>query len=258
MISVLITNYNKSKFLKKTLKSVILNRHKNYEIILFDDASTDSSLKVLKQFKNIKLIRNKKKIYKSPALNQINGILECFKISKGNLICLLDGDDCFTKKKLKLIEKNLNNRNIDCIFNLPKERKKRFYPRIKDKCHSIWPTIIPTSCISFKRNFFIKFLKLLEKKKYKNLEIDARLTIFSKFYLDQFNIIPNKLTFYGFDIHGITSSIKKFSIKWWIRRYEAFQYLRFILKMRKKPFKASIDYYLTCFIFFACKNFQTK
>ena len=102
MISVLITNYNKSKFLKKSLKSVISNRYKKYEIILFDDASTDSSLKVIKQFKNIKLIRNKKKIYKSPALNQINGILECFKISKGNLICLLDGDDCFTKKKIKI------------------------------------------------------------------------------------------------------------------------------------------------------------
>ena len=67
MISVLITNYNKSKFIKRSLKSVISNRYKNYEIILFDDASTDNSLKILKQFKNIKLITNKKKINKSPA-----------------------------------------------------------------------------------------------------------------------------------------------------------------------------------------------
>ena len=61
MISVLITNYNKSKFIKRSLKSVISNRYKNYEIILFDDASTDNSLKILKQFKDIKLITNKKK-----------------------------------------------------------------------------------------------------------------------------------------------------------------------------------------------------
>ena len=92
-------------------------------------------------------------------------------------------------------------------------------------------------------------MRFLEKKKYENLEIDARLTIFSKFYLDQFNVIPNKLTFYGFDIHGITSRVKKFSIIWWIRRYEAFQYLKFILRKKKKPFKVSLDYYLTCFIF---------
>ena len=78
MIGILITNYNKSKFLKKTIKSLKINSYKNYEIILFDDASTDDSLVKLKEFRNIKLIKNKKK-YKSSVLNQINGIIECFK-----------------------------------------------------------------------------------------------------------------------------------------------------------------------------------
>ena len=35
---------------------------------------------------------------KIPSLG-IYGILQCFKISKGSKICLLDGDDSFTKKK---------------------------------------------------------------------------------------------------------------------------------------------------------------
>ena len=55
------------------------------------------------------------------------------------------------------------------------------------------------------------------------------------------------------DPNGITSEIKKFSIRWWIRRYEAFKYLQFILKKRKKSFKTSLDYYLTCFIFWSHK-----
>ncbi|PDH19046.1 MAG: hypothetical protein CNA95_00105 [Pelagibacterales bacterium MED-G41] len=256
MISILITNYNKSKFLRKTIKSLKINRYKNYEIILFDDASTDDSLKKLKEFKNIKLIKNKKKKYKSPALNQINGILKCFKKSKGNLICLLDGDDCFSKNKLSLIHKTLGDKNFDCVFNLPKLNKKKFIFNEKNrKNYSIWPTIIPTSCISFKRSFFKKFLKLIEKNKYENLEIDARLTIFSKFFLNQFNLIPIRLTYYSIDPNGITSKIKKLSIRWWIRRYEAFKYLEFILKKRKKPFKPSLDYYLTCFIFWTQKFF---
>ncbi len=61
MISILITNYNKSQFLDKTIKSLKLNNFKNYEIILFDDASTDNSLNILKKFNNVKLIKNKKK-----------------------------------------------------------------------------------------------------------------------------------------------------------------------------------------------------
>ena len=62
MISILITNYNKSQFLDKTIKSLKLNNFKNYEIILFDDASTDNSLNILKKFNNVKLIKKKKNI----------------------------------------------------------------------------------------------------------------------------------------------------------------------------------------------------
>ena len=87
------------------------------------------------------------------------------------------------KKKLIFINRKLNEKNIDCIFHLPKDSKKRFYLKDKNVNYSIWPTIIPTSCISFKRIFFIKFLKFLKRNDYENLEIDARLTIFSKFYL---------------------------------------------------------------------------
>ena len=102
-ISILITNYNKSKFLKKSLDSLKKQNYKNFEIIIFDDCSTDNSLKIIKKFKKINLITNKKKKFISPALNQINGILKCFKKSKGKIICLMDADDYFKKDKLKLI-----------------------------------------------------------------------------------------------------------------------------------------------------------
>ena len=51
-ISVLITNYNKSQFLFKTLRSVCNQNFKNYEIILYDDASSDNSIEIIKKFKN--------------------------------------------------------------------------------------------------------------------------------------------------------------------------------------------------------------
>ena len=61
MISVLITNYNKANFLKQTINSLKKSNFKNFEIIVFDDSSKDNSLVILKKFKNIKLIQNKKK-----------------------------------------------------------------------------------------------------------------------------------------------------------------------------------------------------
>ena len=120
--------------------------------------------------------------------------------------------------------------------------------------YSVWPTIFPTSCISFKRTFFIKFAKYLEKNKYKNLEIDARLTIFSKFFFNKYDIINKKLTFYSYDNEGITSNIKKFSRIWWIRRREAFIYLKYIMKKKNLFFTKSIDYYVTFIISYFVKS----
>ena len=62
LISILITNFNKEKFLKNCLNSVYRQNLKNFEIILFDYCSNDNSLKIIKKNKRIKLILNKKKI----------------------------------------------------------------------------------------------------------------------------------------------------------------------------------------------------
>ena len=116
----MITNFNKDKFLKKTLSSIVNQNFKNYEIILFDDASTDNSLAIIKKFKKVKLIKNLNvNNSKSPPLNQVKGIIEAFKLSKGNIVCLLDSDDIYTKNKLKRIHSYFKiNVNKKFVVNL--------------------------------------------------------------------------------------------------------------------------------------------
>ena len=84
--SVLITNFNKEKFLIRTLNSCKNQNFKGKEVIIFDDCSTDNSLSVIKKFKNFKLIKNKKKMFKSGPLNQIYAISRMIKASKGEII----------------------------------------------------------------------------------------------------------------------------------------------------------------------------
>ena len=62
-VSILMTSYNKSKYLAKSIKSCVYQNYKNKEILIFDDCSKDNSRQILKSFKkkNLFIKYNKKK-----------------------------------------------------------------------------------------------------------------------------------------------------------------------------------------------------
>ena len=128
--SILITNFNKSYYLKKMVNSCLNQTFKKKEILIYDDCSSDDSIKILDKFKKkIKIIRNKKKRFKSGPLNQINGIIELIQRSQGEIIFFLDSDDFFKKKKLeKLIQIFKKNKNLNFIQDTP------FLSNQKKKC----------------------------------------------------------------------------------------------------------------------------
>ena len=233
---------------KEVLVNSILNQsYKNYEVIVFDDKSTDNSIKIIKKFSKVKIIRNKRKKTSFPSINQMNALIKSFKKSKGDIICLLDADDLFEKNKLSKIKTYFNNyHQANSVYNFPKAKKNKF--RFIKRQRNIWPTIFPTSCISIRRKSFKVFLKFIKKKEFPNLEIDARFTIFSKFYNDEYNLIKDKLTTYNDDNEGITSNVSKYSFNWWLRRKQAFQYMDFILHLKKRKSNFSYDRLITNFI----------
>ena len=99
----MISTYNKCKFIKKTIRSCLNQKYSNYEIIIVDTQSTDGTDKIINYFSNLKRIRfyKIKRKYRNSPLNQIEAIKYGLSKSKGEIICLLDGDDLFKKKKIK-------------------------------------------------------------------------------------------------------------------------------------------------------------
>ena len=78
--SILISSFNKGKYINKCINSCLNQREKDYEVILFDNYSTDNTSEVLKKYKTTRRIRifKKKKISNSSALNQIDLIKNAF------------------------------------------------------------------------------------------------------------------------------------------------------------------------------------
>ena len=78
--SIVIANYNNAKFINECINSLNSQTYKNLEIIFFDDNSSDSSLDIIKQFSNVKIIENKIQS-KFASINQLNAFKKTFEIS---------------------------------------------------------------------------------------------------------------------------------------------------------------------------------
>ena len=93
MISIILPVYNNEKTLKDVLNSLIININRKDELIIINDASTDTSNQIIKSFikkyssYNIKLIINKKRSGIAKSLNK--GIDKATR----KYIARIDGDD---------------------------------------------------------------------------------------------------------------------------------------------------------------------
>ena len=64
LVSVLVVNYNKKRYIYRCLRSLELQTYKKFEVIFFDDKSLDGSIHEVKNFfkkLNIRLIVNNKR-----------------------------------------------------------------------------------------------------------------------------------------------------------------------------------------------------
>jgi len=99
LISIIIPFYQKKNYIEQTIKSIVKQSQKNFELILVYDDPDKSDLpyvlKVLKDIKRKTIIINKKNIGAGPSRNI--AILK----AKGEFIAFIDADDVWKKHKLK-------------------------------------------------------------------------------------------------------------------------------------------------------------
>lgn len=107
-ISVIMSAYNGQRYLKESIDSILSQTFKNFEFIIVDDGSTDSSLKIISEYaerdNRIKVIKNQNNMGLVKSLNK------AIKAVRGEYIARQDADDFSEKDRLELqlkfLEKN--------------------------------------------------------------------------------------------------------------------------------------------------------
>ncbi|USD29084.1 glycosyltransferase family 2 protein [Pseudoalteromonas sp. SCSIO 43201] len=99
LVSVVMPAYNSEKYIAKSIESVIAQTYQNWELLITDDRSSDSTQKIAEQYcatdKRIKLFVNKENAGAGVARN--NSIMH----AKGRYIAFLDSDDLWLTTKLE-------------------------------------------------------------------------------------------------------------------------------------------------------------
>lgn len=130
LVSILLPVYNCAPFLSSAIESILNQTYKNFEVIIIDDGSTDTSLEIIKQYatadQRIKFLSRANK-------GLVKTINEMVALAKGDYIARMDGDDISLPSRIeRQLEKITSEENIilvGCWIKLFGERCETWHYR---------------------------------------------------------------------------------------------------------------------------------
>jgi hypothetical protein len=96
-VSVVIGSYNGERFLRPAIESILNQTFRDFELIVIDDCSTDSTLQILEAFRDerMRVVRNQRNLGIAETFN--NGIA----VAGGEYVALQDHDDVSLPTRLE-------------------------------------------------------------------------------------------------------------------------------------------------------------
>lgn len=218
LFSIIIPVYNKRPHISRSIKSVLNQTYKNYEIILINDNSTDGSLEEIEKYKDKRI-----KVYhrKTRGPGGYAGRNLGIEKAEGNWIAFLDADDEWSMDYLQQIKDGIVNhpsvKMISCSWLISYGNKSKMNPYHTENSnkgehyYDVWsylqsqsPTwtgtvVIQADVLKISKGFDISYrheadqelwLRLLYEQKIKALYIPYKGAIYHK---DSINTVTSSM-----------------------------------------------------------------
>ncbi len=249
-VSIIIPAHNEEKVIKSTIENILAVDYTNYELLIVDDRSDDSTAEVLKELN----AENPKIKYYIRCKNAFPGksavMNEAFSMTQGDIICIFDADariepDFFKKILPYMAEPEVGAVQARKIIN---NREINFLTRCQDNEY-ILDTHFQTGRDSIKgavelrgNGQLIKRKALVDIDGWNNFTITDDLDISTRLHLSGWDIrFAEEVNVYEEGITGFLALLRQRRrwIEGSIRRY--LDYSLEILTSKKIPLRVSID-----------------
>jgi glycosyltransferase involved in cell wall biosynthesis len=103
-VSVIMPAYNSEKYVAEAIQSILSQTFRDFELIIVNDASPDSSDKIIKKFKDKRIRYFRRKYNKGKCHSNNFGI----KKARGKYLMIFDSDDIMVKCKIEVLSRILD------------------------------------------------------------------------------------------------------------------------------------------------------
>jgi glycosyltransferase involved in cell wall biosynthesis len=140
LVSIITPTFNSEKYIQETIKSVQGQSYKNWEMIITDDGSTDTTMRILSRLSSED---NRIKVYRfdenrGPAKSRNNSI----RVACGRYLTFLDGDDLWKPNFIENCLEFLKEKNTEFVFSS--------YHRVDQNLNPLLSDFIVSDCVSYK------------------------------------------------------------------------------------------------------------
>ena len=161
-ITFLITVYNEAETLRKAVQDVLAIEYQNKEIIIIDNASTDGSQDIIKEFKSIKSILRKQN------LGYGSTIMEGLSISDSDYVYVHNSDLEYDPQNAIEMMEYAEKYDLDVVLGSRLNNKYNVFKNLKKN-----PAFLASYLTTFLINFLYgkKFSDIIGSKLYKSKKI---------------------------------------------------------------------------------------
>ncbi len=112
LVSIILPTYNRAMLLPRAIDSVLAQTYQNWELIIWNDGSTDNTDDVLENFKDKRV-----NFYQDDNRGKSYALNQGLRLTKGQIVAFLDDDDVWLPEKLGIQVAALQKHpELDMVF----------------------------------------------------------------------------------------------------------------------------------------------